>query len=296
MSYKELIAAKFQEIQDSICLALENCDGKACFQEDKWQRPEGGGGKSRIILNGNVFEKGGVNFSAVHGETPDKILNALKLEKADFFATGVSIVIHPKNPFTPIIHMNIRYFEMTNGTWWFGGGIDLTPTYVFEEDGTYFHQKLATVCAEHNQPYQIYKQTADDYFYIPHRNETRGIGGIFFDHLNEKSGKTKEEIEAFVVAVGNTFSNTYTEIVNKRKSLPYEKNNKIWQKIRRGRYVEFNLVYDKGTKFGLDTNGRTESILMSMPPEAIWEYNQKPEKNSLEEKSLQYFKKGIKWV
>ncbi len=296
MSYKELIAAKFQEIQDSICLALEKCDGKARFQEDQWTRPEGGGGKSRIILNGNVFEKGGVNFSAVHGETPDKILNALKLDKADFFASGVSIVIHPKNPFTPIIHMNIRYFEMTNGVWWFGGGIDLTPAYLFEEDATYFHQELANVCNAHQQSYEIYKQIADDYFYIPHRNETRGIGGIFFDHLNEKSGKSKAEIEAFVLAVGNTFAKTYTTIVNKRKELSYTEENKNWQKIRRGRYVEFNLVYDKGTKFGLDTNGRTESILMSMPPEAIWEYNQQPAKNSFEEKSLQYFKKGIKWI
>ncbi|MDF2455343.1 MAG: hemF [Cytophagaceae bacterium] len=295
---KEHIAEAFKGIQDYICQQLEQADGKAQFQEDLWHREEGGGGRSRILKDGNTLEKGGVGFSAVHGKTPEKILQALSLPPSDFFATGVSIVLHPNNPHVPIIHMNIRYFEMSNGTYWFGGGIDLTPHYVVKEDAQFFHQKLKVHCdTYHPEFYGTFKRWADDYFYIPHRNETRGIGGIFFDHLNEsKYGLTKEDIFSFVKATGMLFTELYVPLMKKNSALAFTAVEKQWQKIRRGRYVEFNLVYDKGTKFGLDTNGRTESILMSLPPEASWEYAFQTQTGSKEEATLAQLKKGIDWT
>jgi coproporphyrinogen III oxidase len=295
---KERIAEELKEIQDYICKQLEQADGKALFQEDVWQREEGGGGRSRIVKDGTVIEKGGVGFSAVYGKTPEKILQALSLPPADFFATGVSIVLHPQNPHVPIIHMNIRYFEMSNGTYWFGGGIDLTPHYIIKEDAQFFHQQLKAHCDSHHPTfYSTFKKWADDYFYIPHRNETRGIGGIFFDHLNEGSyGLTKEHLWNFVKATGMLFTTLYIPLMKKNRSLSFSTSEKHWQKIRRGRYVEFNLVYDKGTKFGLDTNGRTESILMSLPPEASWEYDFQTEAGSKEADTLSQLKKGIDWT
>jgi coproporphyrinogen III oxidase len=294
---KGQISKWFEGLQDRICAAIETADGQATFQEDAWSREGGGGGRSRVIQNGGVIEKGGVNFSAVYGETPDTILRALKLEKADFFATGVSIVLHPKNPMLPIIHMNVRYFEMTNGVWWFGGGIDLTPHYVVAADAQWFHEQLKTVCDKH-QPdyYPKFKTWADNYFYIKHRQETRGIGGIFFDHLADEGSIDLEQRWAFVQDVGNAFAPIYTNYMHKNRDLPYTQAEKEWQFIRRGRYVEFNLVYDKGTKFGLDTDGRTESILMSLPPQANWLYNHKPESTSKEGETLALLKKGIDWV
>lgn len=298
MTTKEHITETFKKIQDHICKQLENADGLAHFIEDSWTREEGGGGRSRVIKNGNAIEKGGVNFSAVHGKTPEKILQALNLPEADFFATGVSIVIHPNNPHVPIIHMNIRYFEMTNGTYWFGGGIDLTPHYVVKEDAVFFHRQLKQMCDKHHVDfYTKFKPWADDYFYIPHRKETRGIGGIFFDHLNEKSSPlNKEGLLNFVKDTGMLFPEIYCHLIQKNNALPYNNAQRLWQKIRRGRYVEFNLVYDKGTKFGLDTNGRTESILMSLPPEASWEYDFQTASNSEEEKTLSLLTKGINWA
>ncbi len=295
---KEHIAEAFKGIQDYICQQLEQADGKAKFQEDLWQREEGGGGRSRILKDGNVLEKGGVGFSAVHGKTPEKILQALSLPPSDFFATGVSIVLHPNNPHVPIIHMNIRYFEMSNGTYWFGGGIDLTPHYVVKEDAQFFHQKLKAHCDMHHPDfYSTYKKWADDYFYIPHRNETRGIGGIFFDHLNEsKYGLSKEKLFSFVKATGMLFTELYVPLMKKNSAHSFTPIEKHWQKIRRGRYVEFNLVYDKGTKFGLDTNGRTESILMSLPPEASWEYDFQTQSGSKEAETLAQLKKDINWI
>ncbi|MEM7551162.1 MAG: oxygen-dependent coproporphyrinogen oxidase [Bacteroidota bacterium] len=295
---KTFISERFQELQDEICSTLQEADGKLIFKEDLWERPNGGGGKTRIGKEGSVIEKGGVNFSAVHGKTPEKILKALKLEEADFFATGVSIVLHPFNPFVPIIHMNIRYFEMSNGTYWFGGGIDLTPHYIIEKDAVFFHAMLKRVCDEaDNSFYPKFKTWADDYFFIKHRNETRGIGGIFFDRLNENSTrKNKSELFDFVFNVGKTFCPIYVELMKRNRDSSFEDHHKKWQKLRRGRYVEFNLVLDKGTKFGLDTNGRTESILMSLPPQAHWDYDHIPEENSKEEKSLKLLKKGIDWV
>lgn len=296
MYSKEDIASWFMSLQDDICSALEKSDRQGKFVEDAWERPEGGGGRSRVLTEGDVIEKGGVNFSAVHGETPGRILKALKLEKADFYATGVSIVIHPHSPMVPIIHMNVRYFEMSNGTCWFGGGIDLTPHYVDPEDAAYFHRQLRQVCDRyHPAYYPRFKDWADDYFYIKHRQETRGIGGIFFDRLSPTEDMPQEDIFHFVQDVGRTFAPVYIQLMEKNKDLPYGKNEKEWQLVRRGRYVEFNLVLDKGTKFGLDTNGRIESILMSLPPQANWYYNYQARPGSAEEKTQNMLRKGIDW-
>lgn len=285
------------DIQDQICQELEMEDGKGKFQEDKWTRTEGGGGRTRILQNGNVIEKGGVAFSAVEGPTPDKILQKLNLEKADFYATGVSIVIHPESPMVPIIHMNIRYFEMSNGVKWFGGGIDLTPHYVDIEDAKYFHRQVKSICDQSNPDYYLnFKKWADDYFYIKHRNETRGVGGIFFDRLTSQHAEEMDTLFGFVKSVGYLFPKVYRHLMAKNKSLPYGENEKKWQALRRGRYVEFNLVWDAGTKFGLDTNGRTESILMSMPPMANWEYMHQPDPGSKEAFTLDHLKKEIDWV
>ncbi|TAG57564.1 MAG: oxygen-dependent coproporphyrinogen oxidase [Cytophagales bacterium] len=292
---KNTIKHWFMHLQDHICRDLVLADGgNSTFKEDIWTRTEGGGGRTRTLTNGKIIEKGGVAFSAVWGKTPEKILSALKLENADFFATGVSIVLHPHNPNVPIIHMNVRYFEMSNGIWWFGGGIDLTPHYVVENDARFFHSQLKNACDKHDSDYYPkFKNWADDYFFIKHRNETRGIGGIFFDQLNNQP---KENIFDFVKEIGNTFIPIYTHLMKINHEKPSAENEKKWQAIRRGRYVEFNLVYDKGTKFGLDTNGRTESILMSMPPMANWDYQFPIIENSLEFKTQSYLKKGIEWI
>jgi len=297
INMKEEIQNYFMQLQDAICEALEQTDGVAKFKEDAWQRDGGGGGRTRVIANGNIIEKGGVNFSAVHGKTPAKILEALSLPESNFFATGVSIVIHPSNPFVPIIHMNVRYFEMSNGTYWFGGGIDLTPHYVQDEDAKWFHQQLKNACDKHDLGYYPkFKTWADDYFYIPHRKETRGVGGIFFDHLKETDGISKKQLFDFVKEIGNSFAGIYTTLMQKNATKTFTDENKKWQFLRRGRYVEFNLVYDKGTKFGLDTDGRTESILMSLPPVANWDYNVEVKENSEEEKTLSKLVKGIAWI
>ncbi len=292
MPSSEHIITQFKQLQDDICVGLEQMDGNQ-FHEDKWERPGGGGGRTRILM-GDVIEKGGVNFSAVHGDMPENIATALQLPPNQFLATGVSIVLHPFNPFVPIIHMNVRYFETNVGKWWFGGGIDLTPHYVNESDASFFHQQLKAVCDKHDSDYYPkFKTWADDYFYVKHRQETRGIGGIFFDKL---SGDKKEDNWNFVLDVGKTFLPTYLELANRSKDLPFNEEHQNWQRIRRGRYVEFNLVWDRGTKFGLDTNGRTESILMSLPPQANWIYEHKPEPGSQEQLTLDQLKKGIDWI
>jgi len=294
---KEAIAEWFMGLQDSICAGLESEDGQGKFHEDKWQRPEGGGGRTRII-QGQHIEKGGVNFSAVHGPMPESITKALKLPAGEFFATGVSIVLHPVNPNVPIIHKNIRYFEMDNGTWWFGGGIDLTPHYIFTEDARFFHQQLQKTCDKHNASfYPRFKQWADDYFYIKHRKETRGIGGIFFDRLSGvKDVFSKKNRFDFVQDVGKTFLPVYTHLLRQNKDKPFGDKELAWQRVRRGRYVEFNLVWDKGTRFGLDTDGRIESILMSLPPQANWLYNHQPEAGTPEAETQKLLKKGIDWI
>jgi len=302
MIMKEQIAEAYQEIQDEICAGLELADGRGKFQEELWERDGGGGGRTRIIQNGNLLEKGGVNFSSVHGKLPEAIKKAFGVSSDDFFATGVSIVIHPNHPWIPIIHMNIRYFEMPGEKGkelrWFGGGIDLTPHYLIEEDARYFHSALKDTCDRFNLDfYSRFKKWADDYFFIKHRNETRGIGGIFYDRLNpESTGLDWETIFEFSKAVGRTFVPVYTELISRNKDKAYTDIHKAWQYQRRSRYVEFNLVYDAGTKFGLETNGRIESILMSLPPQANWIYDFKPEPGSDEEYTLNLLRKDINWV
>ncbi|KPQ18231.1 MAG: coproporphyrinogen III oxidase [Algoriphagus marincola HL-49] len=294
---KEEIALIYQQMQDHICSKLEEYDGQGHFLEDKWDRAQGGGGRTRIFQNGQIIEKGGVAFSAVHGPTPEKILAKLGLEKADFFATGVSIVLHPFSPMVPIIHMNIRYFEMDNGVHWFGGGIDLTPHYIVPEDAQYFHKEVKKTCDAFDQTYYPkFKIWADDYFYLKHRNETRGIGGIFYDRLSGKSDDDFEQILQFSLALGRLFPEVYGYFMKKNSPISFGENEKRWQSLRRGRYVEFNLVWDAGTKFGLDTNGRTESILMSMPPQAEWTYMHEPTVGSQEEFTLKHLKKDIDWL
>lgn len=293
---KQQIADWFRYLQNHICEALSQTDGKGKFVSDHWERPGGGGGDTRIMQNGQIIEKGGVNFSAVHGKLPEKLAEHMGIE-GDFFATGVSIVLHPHNPHVPIIHMNVRYFEASNGKYWFGGGIDLTPHYVKPEDAKFFHQELKQVCDSHHPSYYPeFKTWADNYFYIPHREETRGIGGIFFDRLSNQEGFDKASRWAFVQSVGEAFAPIYTYFMKKYGTQPFGENEKTWQHLRRGRYVEFNLVYDQGTKFGLQTAGRIESILMSLPQQAAWHYNVKPQAGSPEAFTLSQLKKGIDWV
>lgn len=286
------ISEWFQGLQNRICAAIAKADGKSSFKEEVWERPGGGGGRTRVIENGAIIEKGGVNFSAVHGELPSNIKKALAVQSDAFFATGVSIVMHPENPHVPIIHMNVRYFEMNDDTWWFGGGIDLTPHYVVEEDATAFHQALKKVCDAHDPHYYPrFSKWADEYFYIKHRNESRGVSGIFFDRLNTSTeGKSKEELFAFVQEVADNFAPIYTALMTANTAKPYTSLNKAWQMHRRSRYVEFNLVWDKGTKFGLDTDGRIDSILMSLPPSTGWKYTQNWPENGEEMQTERYLK------
>jgi coproporphyrinogen III oxidase len=294
---QEQIIEGFRALQQRITAALELEDGYGRFQEDAWERPGGGGGFSRILNDGKVIEKGGVNFSAVHGHLPDNILKALGVQASKFLATGVSIVIHPHSPLVPIIHMNVRYFGLEDGTWWFGGGIDLTPHYVLADDARFFHNQLKSTCDRFDPAfYPRFKQWADDYFFIKHRKETRGIGGIFFDRLNADSGHSKEKLWDYVLAVGDTFAPIYTALMARHKHESFTEQQKEWQLLRRGRYVEFNLVYDKGTKFGLDTDGRIESILMSLPRHVSWYYDHRPEPGSPEAETLSLLKKGVDWV
>jgi coproporphyrinogen III oxidase len=255
-----------------------------------------------VIENGNVFEKGGVNISAVHGKLPDTMQKMFGVGEADFFACGLSLVIHPKNPMVPTVHANWRYFEMydENGNiinQWFGGGQDLTPYYLFEEDAKHFHQTCKTACDKHNPEfYPNYKKKCDEYFWNTHRFEARGIGGLFFDYLKATEQMSMEDRFNFVSEIGNSFLQAYIPIAEKRKDLPYTDAQRTWQEIRRGRYVEFNLVHDKGTLFGLKTNGRIESILMSLPPHVQWVYDHHPEPGSEEEKLLKVLAKPIEWI
>ncbi len=299
---KEKFTAYIKELQNKITSTLEKVDGKAVFREDIWERPEGGGGRSRVIENGAVFEKGGVNISEVYGELPLSMQQYFGVEDANFFACGLSLVLHPNNPFAPTVHANWRYFELYDKEGnlkdqWFGGGQDLTPYYVFEEDAIHFHQVCKNACDKHEKTfYELYKKRCDAYFYNSHRNEARGIGGLFFDYLKPTENFSSEDWYNFVTQVGNSFLESYVPIVEKRKNLPFTSENKDWQEIRRGRYVEFNLVHDKGTLFGLKTNGRIESILMSLPPKVQWVYNHQPENGSEEEKLLKVLQHPKNWL
>lgn len=299
---KDKFYAYIENLQDRITSKLEEIDGKERFQEDIWERPEGGGGRTRVIENGAVFEKGGVNISGVHGALPESMKAYFGVEQAQFFACGLSLVLHPRNPMVPTVHANWRYFELygTNGEivdQWFGGGQDLTPYYLFDTDASHFHSVCKEACDKHHPEfYEMYKKRCDDYFWNSHRNEARGIGGLFFDYCKATTEMDMEAWYNFVTEVGNSFLNSYIPIVITRKNLQYSKKQKDWQEIRRGRYVEFNLVHDKGTLFGLKTNGRIESILMSLPPHVQWRYDHQPEPNSDEERLLKVLMHPKEWV
>ncbi len=294
---KEIIESRFRELQLHICNELEKMDGFGKFQEDAWNRTEGGGGYTRTITNGNILEKGGVAFSAVHGDVSDAMRRQLGLEGDSFFATGVSIVLHPKHPRHPIIHMNVRYFELNSGKYWFGGGIDLTPHYVNKDEAILFHEGLKQKCdAFHPDFYSKFKPWADEYFSLPHRNETRGIGGIFFDHQDENSGISKAKLFQFCVELGELFPILYKQQIDFKVVSEPTPREKQWQLTRRGRYVEFNLLHDRGTKFGIYSGGRTESILMSMPPLAEWTYNLQLKKDSEEQQTLDFLSSFHDWL
>ncbi|MBJ6120032.1 oxygen-dependent coproporphyrinogen oxidase [Pontibacter sp. BT310] len=295
--FRDEVEAFMRQFQLDLVRDLETCDGGTTFQTDEWQHAEHGGGITRIIEHGAVLEKGGVNFSAVGGQLSPQFLKMLEMPDPNFFATGVSVVMHPHNPMVPITHMNVRYFEAGDGKAWFGGGIDLTPIYLDLKQAQEFHKAMKAVCDKHHPSYYPeFKKWADDYFFNVHRNETRGVGGIFFDRLMANDDFTLQQRFEFVKDVAYAFAPFYTAIINQNRNLPYNEEQKKWQLIRRGRYVEFNLVYDRGTKFGLMTGGRIESILMSLPELASWVYNHQPVPGSPEEQTLNYLKKDIDWI
>lgn len=301
-SYKEQFITFIHNLQDDICQKLEDVDGKAKFKEDLWERDGGGGGKTRIIANGNVFEKGGVNTSIVYGELPSSMQNYLKVASGNFFACGLSLVIHPYNPMVPTVHANYRYFELydVNGALidqWFGGGADLTPYYLFKEDAIHFHKVQKEVCDKFDlNLYTRFKKECDDYFFNHHRGEARGIGGLFFDRLRGNDENLGQFWYDFTTSVGSVFTESYIPLANRRKDLNYTPEQKYWQEIRRGRYVEFNLIHDKGTLFGLKTKGRIESILMSLPAVVRWDYDFQTQAGSDEEKLINVLKQPKNWL
>ncbi len=296
----EAVKAYLLDLQDRICTALEQADGQAVFREECWQRPEGGGGRTRVLADGALIEKGGVNFSHVSGGQLPASATAARPELAgrSFQALGVSLVIHPNNPYVPTSHANVRFFvaekEGADPVWWFGGGYDLTPYYPFAEDCRHWHQEAAKACAPFGASiYPEFKAWCDDYFYLKHRSEARGIGGLFFDDLNRWEF---EQCFALMRAVGDSYLPAYLPIIERRRATPYGERERQFQLYRRGRYVEFNLVYDRGTLFGLQSGGRTESILMSLPPLVRWEYDYRPEPGSPEAALTDAFLQPKNWL
>lgn len=296
----EKVKAYLLQLQQNICASLESEDGKAVFSEERWQHPGGGGGCSRVIVDGDVFEKGGVNFSHVYGDAMPASASAHRPELAgrSFQAMGVSLVMHPLNPMVPTSHANVRFFvaekEGEEPSWWFGGGYDLTPYYGFDEDCKHWHQTAYNALLPFGEnTYQHYKQWCDDYFFLKHRGEHRGVGGLFFDDLNE-GGFTR--CFSLMQAVGNSYTEAYTPIIARRKGLAYSDEQRQFQLYRRGRYVEFNLVWDRGTLFGLQSDGRTETILMSLPPLVRWEYDYSPEPATEETRLTDYYLKPRDWL
>ena len=296
--------------QGEIVSALESLDGSK-FRIDTWSRPNGGGGISSVLQGGHVFEKAGVNTSIVYGTLPRPAIEKMRVnhraidpdvDSLEFFAAGLSMVLHPHNPNAPTVHLNYRYFETMDQTgegnaWWFGGGTDLTPSYLFDEDAIHFHKTIKDACDKHDRAYYPrFKAWCDKYFFIPHRGESRGVGGIFFDDLDEEE-KDQEQLFSFIKDCLGAFLPSYLPIVQRRKDMPYGEREKEWQQLRRGRYVEFNLVHDRGTSFGLNTPGaRVESILMSLPLTARWMYMHEPERGTREERLLGVLKKPAEWV
>ena len=302
MNIKETFTQHLFDLQNRICSALEEVDGSAKFVEDVWERPGGGGGKTRILTKGNVIEKGGVNTSMVHGELPEVFKEKFGVKEASFFACGLSLVIHPESPKVPTVHANWRYFEMYDGggkivKQWFGGGSDLTPYYLVEDDAVHFHQVMKSMCDKHNKTYYPkFKEACDKYFFNSHRDETRGVGGIFYDYMQEDENVSWEQLLAFQMDAGDCFIEAYLPLVQKHKEESYSEEEKYWQEIHRGRYVEFNLLHDRGTHFGIKTKGRTESILMSLPATVRWDYDFQVEKGTEEAKLIEVLKNPKDWL
>ena len=297
---RETVSTWMRAFQTQLCAELEALDGTASFRHDAWDRPEGGGGQTNVLTGGALLEKAGVAFSGVWGELSPAAAKALELPARDFFATGVSVVLHPRSPWVPITHMNVRYFEADEGRRaWFGGGADLTPIYVNEAEARAYHRHLrAAVEAARPGEYERLRDWADDYFYSPHRRETRGIGGLFADRLGaDASGRA--EVESWfplIQAIAGAFFPAWAEIATANRTRPYAEAELSWQLLRRGRYAEFNLAIDRGTRFGLETGGRTESILMSLPPLASWEYDHQPAPGSPEAQTQAWLRKGVDWA
>jgi len=292
-SIKERALALFEKLHLEIFERLSAADRSASTRMDEWTHEQGGGGKTYILKDGSILEKAGVNFSAVTSRLSETLATRINTQPQNIFATGTSLVIHPFSPMIPTVHMNLRYLELENGDAWFGGGMDMTPWYFFDEDARHFHRVLKSVCDRHEPSfYTRFKKNCDEYFYIKHRNEARGVGGIFFDYLRED----KEHSIHFVGDVGHVFLDAYLPIAERRKNEPWGDREKMWQLIRRGRYAEFNLLYDRGTLFGLETRGRTESILMSLPPEVKWEYDHQAEPNSRESALVEVLQKPREWA
>jgi coproporphyrinogen III oxidase len=290
------IASLYSRLHKKICRSLECSFNQAPFRENRWNR-ENGSGSTCVIQNGTVIEKGGVNYSFVRGNFTPRLEELLSEKAHSYSATGISSVMHPVNPHIPIIHFNIRYFVLDNGSEWFGGGIDLTPHFVDVVEARAFHQTLKNTCDKYDaEYYPKFKEWADNYFFIPHRNETRGIGGIFFDRLRPGSKVSFERILEFTIELGNVYPRFYNDIIQKKSKMGFTDTERKWQQIRRGRYVEFNLIYDRGTKFGFESSRNTESILISLPANALWEYNHETEINSPESCTLQLLKKEIDWI
>jgi coproporphyrinogen III oxidase len=292
----ENIAETYQKLQMEICSTLEVADGKGKFSHDPWEK-EIGGGTTAVIQNGAIIEKGAVNFSFVKGKFTPRMEKLLGEKAQHYTATGISSILHPGNPWVPIIHMNVRYFALDNGISWFGGGIDLTPHIIESEDAITFHRALKETCDKFDSSfYPGYKKWADDYYFLPHRNETRGVGGIFFDRLKFSTSEEFEKLFGFTVSLSQLYPAVYADFMKKHRNRPYSEREKNWQALRRGRYVEFNLIHDRGTKFGLASGGNTESVLASLPANAAWKYNYLPEPGGFEEKTQQLLKKGVDWI
>lgn len=303
MRLKDRFTRFIEELQDDICGQVEAIDG-ARFREDHWDREGGGGGRTRVLSDGEVIEKGGVNISSVHGELPEPIRNHFGVDQGWFYATGLSLVLHPRSPMIPTVHANYRFFELYDDSEmkrvsdrWFGGGCDLTPYYLREEDAVHFHRVCKEVCDRHGEAfYTRFKKACDDYFYNSHRREARGIGGLFFDYLRGNEKVSDENWCDFVTDAGRSFTEAYLPILRRRLEEPYGEQEREWQEIRRGRYVEFNLIHDRGTLFGLKTDGRVESILMSLPPRVRWVYDHHPEEGSREEALLSVLREPVDWI
>jgi coproporphyrinogen III oxidase len=295
-SLRDRMVAYVETLQDRICGAIESQDGSATFREDFWERPGGGGGRARVIERGAIFEKGGVNVSTVHGRMPEQLARRMNVETGEFFATGISLVIHPASPRVPTVHANFRYFETSNGDAWFGGGADLTPYIADEWDARHFHTTLRNACDPFGADrYPTFKKWCDEYFYIKHRGESRGVGGLFYDYLRGDAEEL-ERLFAFQQSVGNAFLPAYLPIVERHKGEPFDDRQKKFQLLRRGRYVEFNLVYDRGTLFGLETQGRTESILMSLPPVVNFDYDAPMETTESERTLMSWLRSPRDWT